>query len=43
MICWEGSGYLFRQVQQETIGGQQVYTALLQNGNESVVHRLVVR
>ena len=34
MICWEGSGYLFRQVQQETIGNQCVYTALLQNGKE---------
>lgn len=34
IICWKGSGYLFRQVQQETIGGQRVYTALLQNGKE---------
>jgi exosortase N len=36
MICWEGSGYLFKQVQQETIGGQKVYTALLQNGKEEL-------
>jgi exosortase N len=36
MICWAGSGYLFRQVQQETIGKQRVYTALLQNGKESL-------
>lgn len=34
MICWAGSGYLFRQVQQEIIGKQRVYTALLQNGKE---------
>lgn len=36
MICWEGSGYQFKQVQQETIGQQQVYTALLQNGKEQL-------
>lgn len=36
MICWKGSGYLFNQMQQETIGGQQVYTALLINGNEQL-------
>ena len=36
MICWAGSGYLFRQVQQETIGGQRVYTALLQNGKDQL-------
>jgi exosortase N len=36
MICWRGSGYLFRQVQQETIGRQQVYTAILQNGKEQL-------
>jgi exosortase N len=36
MICWRGSGYTFQQVQQETIGGQQVYTALLQNGKEQL-------
>jgi len=36
MICWAGSGYLFKQVQQETIGGQRVYTALLQNGKEQL-------
>jgi exosortase N len=36
MICWKGSGYSFSQMQQETIGGQQVYTALLINGNEQL-------
>lgn len=36
MICWEGSGYLFRQVQPQTIGKQQVYTALLQNGKDQL-------
>jgi exosortase N len=36
MICWKGSGYSFNQMQQETIGGQQVYTALLINGNEQL-------
>jgi len=36
MICWAGSGYLFKQVQQEIIGGQWVYTALLQNGTDQL-------
>lgn len=36
MICWKGSGYSFKQMQQETIGGQQIYTALLINGNEQL-------
>jgi exosortase N len=36
MICWAGSGYLFRQVQQEAIGGQRVYTAVLQNGKDEL-------
>ena len=34
MICWRGSGYLFKQVKQETIGKQFVYTALLENGKD---------
>lgn len=36
MICWKGSGYLFNQVQIETVAGQKVYTALLENGNEKL-------
>jgi exosortase N len=36
MICWKGSGYLFKQVKRETIGKQQVYTALLQNGRDQL-------
>lgn len=36
MICWKGSGYLFNQMQLETIGGQQIYTAVLQNGREQL-------
>ncbi|MBO9199107.1 MULTISPECIES: exosortase N [Niastella] len=36
MICWKGSGYLFKQVKLETIGKQQVYTALLQNGKDQL-------
>jgi exosortase N len=34
MICWRGSGYLFKQVKRETIGKQFVYTALLENGKD---------
>ena len=36
MICWKGSGYSFKQMQLETINGQQVYTALLENGKEQL-------
>lgn len=36
MICWKGSGYSFNQVQIETVAGEKVYTALLQNGNEKL-------
>lgn len=36
MICWKGSGYLFKQVKQETINKQQIYTALLQNGKDQL-------
>jgi exosortase N len=36
MICWKGSGYSFKQMQLETISGQQVYTAVLQNGKEQL-------
>ncbi|OQP58628.1 exosortase N [Niastella populi] len=36
MICWNGSGYIFTKVQLEVVGGQQVYTALLQNGKDQL-------
>jgi exosortase N len=36
MICWKGSGYVFTKVQLESVGGQQVYTALLQNGKDEL-------
>jgi len=28
-ICWKGSGYSFEKIQQETIAGYEVYTAVL--------------
>jgi exosortase N len=34
MLCWKGSGYEFRQVQERRIDGSIVYTALLQQGND---------
>ncbi len=36
MICWKGSGYVFTNVQLESVGGQQVYIALLQNGKDQL-------
>jgi exosortase N len=34
MICWRGSGYELKQIAEEEMGGLEVYTALLQNGND---------
>lgn len=31
MICWRGSGYTFKQVEESSVNGQPVYIALLQN------------
>jgi exosortase N len=37
MICWKGSGYEFYKVEEEElIGGYTVYTALLQQGKDSL-------
>lgn len=33
-ICWQGSGFEFRQVKVEMLGGKNVYTATLQKGEE---------
>ena len=32
-ICWKGSGYSFKQVQEENIQGSKFYTAVLENEN----------
>ncbi|WP_210490395.1 exosortase N [Rufibacter aurantiacus] len=34
LICWEGSGYLFRQVAQREVAGQQVFTGILTKGKD---------
>ncbi|WP_181308144.1 exosortase N [Rufibacter sp. XAAS-G3-1] len=34
LICWEGSGYLFRHVTQQEIAGKQIYTGTLEKGND---------
>lgn len=36
MICWSGSGYEFKQVQQKVIAGHTVYTSVLQNGKDKL-------
>lgn len=33
-ICWPGSGYVFIQAKEESIGGQVLYTGTLQHGKE---------
>lgn len=35
-ICWQGGGYVFQQVKEETIGGQLLYSGLLKKGNETL-------
>ena len=33
-ICWQGSGFDFKQVKEEQAGGSAIYTAILQKGHE---------
>jgi hypothetical protein len=33
-ICWRGSGFEFRQIRRENIGGQPVYTGILQQDSD---------
>ncbi|MBB6612605.1 exosortase N [Pontibacter sp. Tf4] len=36
LICWEGSGYKFRHVQQRQVGNYTVYVGELQKGNDTL-------
>jgi exosortase N len=36
LICWEGSGYKFRHVQQRQIGNYKVYVGELQKGKDTL-------
>ncbi|WP_266204713.1 exosortase N [Pontibacter kalidii] len=36
LICWEGSGYTFRQVQQRQVGSNTVYVGELQKGKDTL-------
>ena len=35
-ICWRGSGYSFQKIQTHSIGGVQIFHAILQKGNEEL-------
>ena len=35
-ICWQGSGYTFQEVKIENIAGKEVYTALLEKGQDRI-------
>jgi exosortase N len=35
-LCWTGSGYVFKHIKSETIGGQEIYTALLQKEKDKI-------
>lgn len=34
VLCWTGSGYLFQKVEEKTIGGNSVYTGILEKGTD---------
>lgn len=36
MICWVGSGYVFKSIRQENIGGYKVYTAILTKKQDKI-------
>jgi exosortase N len=36
LICWEGSGYKFKQVQQGKVGNQTIYFGELEKGHEKL-------
>jgi exosortase N len=36
MICWKGSGYDFQQIEERSLNGRKIYTAMLQMGNEQL-------
>ncbi|MDX5443300.1 MAG: exosortase N [Hymenobacteraceae bacterium] len=37
MICWEGSGYLFKHIKEQQYNGQTIFTGTLQKGKEKLV------
>ena len=36
MVCWIGSGYVFKNFRKETISGVEIYTGTLQKGKEII-------
>lgn len=36
LICWRGSGYMFRQINEMILHGSKVYTGILQKGDEQL-------
>ena len=35
-LCWTGSGYVFKHIKSETIGGYEIYTAVLQKKKDKI-------
>jgi exosortase N len=35
-ICWKGSGYDFKEIRKVRVGANEIFTALLDNGNEQL-------
>ncbi|HEX8377392.1 MAG TPA: exosortase N [Pedobacter sp.] len=36
MVCWKGSGYNFKSIKKETIGSTEIYTGILEKGNDKI-------
>lgn len=36
MVCWSGSGYSFKAINQEKINGREIYTGVLQKGQDKI-------
>jgi len=36
MICWRGSGFSFRQIEEQSIGSNKLYTAILDDGTQKL-------
>lgn len=36
MVCWQGSGYVFKSINQRTVDGIEIYTGILTKDNEQI-------
>jgi exosortase N len=36
MVCWKGSGYIFKSIKKETIGSTEIYTGILEKEDDKI-------